>query len=271
MTDAESPPRFDTLGVRLTGTTSETAVGLIVRWARETRKRAVRVFAVDSVLKAHDSPLLLRLANERSDLLLTDGMPLVFLGRHAAHLPIERCYGPDIMLGVLDKGRAAGLRHYFYGGADKETLRRLRENLSRRFPGLQIVGGCVPPFRSVDIDAPFDEEDRAVAHDIAESRADVVWVGLGTPKQDLWLERFRDQVPAPVLIAVGAAFNFHAGTVRQAPRWMMRYGLEWLFRLCAEPRRLWRRYIIGNPRFIALVLRQWLTGRPVPLGAVFRP
>ena len=265
------PPRFDLLGVKLTGSTLDEIVDLMVRWAAGHERRTVRVFAVDPLLKAIDKPELKRLANERSDLVLTDGMPLVFIGRHAAHLPINRCYGPDVMLGVMDRGRAAGLRHYLYGGADERTLRLLRENLLARFPGLAIVGGRVPPMRAVGPDTPLDAEDEAALRDIADSGADVVWVGIGTPKQDFWIERVRDRLAAPVVVAVGAAFNFHAGTVRQAPRWMMRCGLEWLFRLCAEPRRLWRRYLIGNPRFILLVLRQWITRRPAPLGHVYPP
>ena len=241
-----------------------------MRWGRERAGRTVRVFAVDPLLQAWDSPTLRRLANERSDLVLTDGMPLVFLGRRVAGLPITRCYGPDVMLEVMDRGRAAGLRHYLYGGADEDTLERLRANLLARFPGLCIAGGRVPPMRAIRPGDPPDAEDEAACRDIEASGADVVWVGIGTPKQDYWIERVRDRLPAPVLVAVGAAFNFHAGTVRQAPRWMMRWGLEWLFRLCAEPRRLWRRYLLGNPRFVLLVLRQWITRRPAPLCEVRR-
>ena len=264
------PPRFNLLGVRLTGSTLDEVVGLIVRWAGERTPRTVRVFAVDPILKAVSEPALARLANDRSDLVLTDGMPLVFIGRHAAHLPIGRCYGPDVMLEVMDRGRATGVRHYLYGGTDEHTHELLRAKLLSRFPGLRIVGGRVPPMRAVALDSPWDDEDEATVRDIEASGADIVWVGIGTPKQDYWIERARSRLTAPVAIAVGAAFNFHAGTVRQAPRWMMRCGLEWLFRLCAEPRRLWRRYLLGNPRFIALVLRQWLTGRPAPLGEVYR-
>ena len=265
------PPRFDLLGVRLTGSTLDNVVDLMVRWAADRERRTVRVFAVDPLLKTIDHPELRRLANERSDLVLTDGMPLVFIGRHAAHLPITRCYGPDVMLGVMDRGRAAGVRHYLYGGADDHTMERLRANLLARFPGLLIAGSRVPPMRAIGPGDPIDAEDEAALADIAQSGADIVWVGIGTPKQDFWIERVRDRLAAPVVVAVGAAFNFHAGTVRQAPRWMMRAGLEWLFRLCAEPRRLWRRYIIGNPRFILLALRQWITRRPAPIGHVYPP
>ena len=257
--------RFNLLGIHLTGTTLADATAQIVSWAKEAEKRCIRVFAVDPILRAQDDPALARLANE-SDMVLTDGMPLVFVGRKFAHLPITRCYGPDTMLAVFDKGRAAGLRHYLYGGSDEETLSKLKANLLSKFPGAQIVGSRVPPFKPIVLDAPMDDDDRDILRDIEASHPDIVWIGLGTPKQDYWMARARPHLSAPVLIAVGAAFNFHAGTVRQAPKWMMHAGLEWLFRLLAEPRRLWRRYILGNPRFIFLVLRQWLTKRPAPLG-----
>lgn len=263
-----SPPRFDVLGIHLTGTTLPEAADTLISWARQPDiRRTVHVFAADSLLKAQNTPVLRETVN-RSDMILTDGMPLVFLGRRFAHLPISRCYGPDVMLHVLDKGRDAGLRHYLYGGTDENTLTRLRSRLETRFPGLRIVGSRVPPFRDIVPDAPFTPEDDALVDEINASGAGIVWVGLGTPKQDYWLARFRPRLKASVLIAVGAAFNFHAGTVRQAPPWMMRCGLEWLFRLAMEPRRLWRRYLIGNPRFIFLVLRQWITRRPAPLGSL---
>ena len=258
-------PRFRLLDASLTGCRRAEAVAEIVRMARAGERGYVCVFAVDSLLKCHDDPRLAAVARGAS-MALCDGMPLVFAGRRFARLPMDRCYGPDVMLDVLDRGRAAGLRHYFYGGADAETSRRLRENMAARFPGLRICGAEVPPFRPLT-----EAERREAAARIDASGADVVWIGLGTPKQDFWMAEMRPLLKAPVLVAVGAAFAFHAGTVRQAPRWMRRSGLEWLFRLCAEPRRLWRRYLLGNPRFLWLAARQWVTGRPARLGAVERP
>lgn len=257
--------RFNLLGIHLTGTTLADASKTLIQWAREKTRRFVLVFAVDPLLHAHDDPALRDLAN-RADMVLTDGMPLVFVGRKFARLPITRCYGPDVMLRVFDEGRAVGIRHFLYGGTDEKTLSRLKENLLAKFPGALIAGARVPSFRPLTIDTPLEEEDHEAIREIEASSADIVWVGLGTPKQDFWISRVRPHLSTPVIIAVGAAFNFHAGTVRQAPAWMMRSGLEWLFRLLAEPRRLWRRYIVGNPRFIFLTLRQWLTRRPAPLG-----
>ncbi len=255
-------PRFSVLDVLLTACRREQAEDSIVAAARNPSSRAYAcVFAVDSVLKCRDDPNLARIANE-ADWTLCDGMPLVLIGRRVARRDVSRCYGPDIMLGVLDKGRAAGLRHFFYGGTNEETVRLLRENLERRFPGLTVAGSIVPPFR------PLTEKEKAeTAAAIDAARPDVVWVGLGTPKQDYWTHEMRPLLKVPVIVNVGAAFNFHAGTVRQAPPWMRRNCLEWLYRLCVEPRRLWRRYLVGNPRFVALVLRQVLSGRPRRLGA----
>ena len=265
MNAASRFPRFRLLDAPLTGCRRADAVAEIVRMAREREPGYVCVFAVDSLLKCHDDPRLAAVARGAS-MVLCDGMPLVFAGRRFARLDMDRCYGPDVMLETLDRGREAGLRHYFYGGADEETSRLLREKMLARFPGLRVCGAEVPPFRPLTAD-----ERRETAARIDASGADVVWVGLGTPKQDFWIGDMRPLLKAPVLVAVGAAFAFHAGKVPQAPRWMMRAGLEWLYRLWAEPRRLWRRYLLGNPRFLWLALRQWITGRPAPLGSAEVP
>ena len=180
---------------------------------------------------------------DSGDLNLPDGMPLVWLGKRFG-LPItNRVYGPDLMSQTLDQGRSSGLRHYLYGTTE-ETLSQLQERLETRFPGAQIVGSEAPPFRpSTRI------EEQSLAARIRESQADVVWIGLGTPQQDELVHRLRPEVPA-VLIPVGAAFDFLAGNKSQAPKWMQQRGLEWLFRLCSEPKRLWRRYLIGNLVFV---------------------
>jgi N-acetylglucosaminyldiphosphoundecaprenol N-acetyl-beta-D-mannosaminyltransferase len=177
-------------------------------------------------------------------------MPLVWLLKSAGHGGAERVCGPDLMLRVIEDGCRRGYRHFLYGSRP-ETLRRLEANLVRRFPALRLVGSYSPPF------APFtaDEEERTRAM-INASGADIVWVGLGAPKQERWMAANRAFLEAPVLAGVGAAFDFHAGTVRQAPGVLQRSGLEWFFRLCTEPRRLWRRYLTTNPRFVAGVLLQ---------------
>lgn len=181
---------------------------------------------------------------DQGDLNLMDGTPLVWTARRLGfHHCTERVYGPDLMVDVLDRGRAHAVTHFLYGGTP-EGVGRLQERLLDRFPGLQIAGTMSPPFRDL---TPGEEEE--VERQIIESDADVVWVGLGTPAQDWFVHRFRDRLGRP-LIAVGAAFDFHAGLKRQAPRALQRAGLEWAFRLAMEPRRLWRRYVIGIPVFL---------------------
>lgn len=259
-----APPRFSLLDVHLSGVRLAQAVEAILGYAADGARHYVCIFAADSLLKCRDTPHLAAVANA-ADMTLCDGMPLVFVGRKFAKLDMDRCYGPDVMLRTIEAGCARGLRHFFYGGCDEATVLRLEANLRAKFPSIRIAGHHVPPFR----DLTGAERDAVVAA-IDASGADIVWVGIGTPRQDYWVSAYRPLLKAPVLVAVGAAFNFHAGTVPQAPRWMMRCGLEWLFRLIAEPRRLWRRYLVGNPRFVLLVLRQWITRRPAPLGEVLR-
>jgi len=244
----------------LSGVTLGRAVANVIAYARDGGKHYVCVFAVDSLLRCQDSPELRRV-QQAADMTLCDGMPLVFTGRKIARLGMDRCYGPDVMLRVIGEGRALGLKHFFYGGKDEETVLKLESNLRAKFPDVQIAGHNIPPYRPLS-----DDEKKAVVGQINASGADIVWVGTGTPKQDFWCAEFRPLLDAPVFVAVGAAFNFHAGTVAQAPRWMKRSGLEWLFRLCAEPRRLWRRYLVGNPRFLLLLLRQIITRKPRRLG-----
>ena len=186
----------------------------------------------------------------RSTMAVPDGMPLVWLGRRALlHGDVQRCYGPDLMLAICEAGLDSEWKHCLYG-ATTEVLEKLRQQFEARFPRIKIVESIAPPFR------PLTEAEQAdVVERINAALPDIVWVGLGTPKQDLWMGEFRDKLTAPVLIAVGAAFNFHAGRVAQAPHWMQRAGLEWLFRLYKEPRRLWKRYVLGNPRFLWLLAK----------------
>ena len=167
-----------------------------------------------------------------------------------------RVYGPTLMDEACARAARTGQRFYLYGGRNQGALVQLARILRLRHPGLQIVGGHAPPFRPLT-----SEEEDAVVADIARCRADVVWVGIGVPKQEKWMARMRPRLSAPVLVGVGAAFDFHAGLIPQAPDWMQRTGLEWLFRLVQEPRRLWRRYLRYNPRFVAGFARQYVRHR----------
>jgi N-acetylglucosaminyldiphosphoundecaprenol N-acetyl-beta-D-mannosaminyltransferase len=186
-----------------------------------------------------------------------DGMPLVWLSRRRAPTgaEIERVYGPDLMLAAFARSESAGWRHFLYGSTP-ETLVCLEANLHERFPRARVVGSYSPPFRSLDAG-----EEAAVEAEIAAARPDIVWVGLSTPKQERWMADHVARLHVPVLVGVGAAFDFHAGLKRQAPRWAQRAGLEWLFRLATEPRRLAGRYLRNNPRFVWMLVRQAVRDR----------
>jgi N-acetylglucosaminyldiphosphoundecaprenol N-acetyl-beta-D-mannosaminyltransferase len=245
--------RFPVLNTRISAITLYDAVRLIDSWIAQREKRYINVCTTHTVLECYDSPLLADVINN-AGLATPDGMPLVWLGKLYKQT-IGRVYGPDLMLALCEQGQQVPYRHFFYGGAPG-VPDALANSLRSRFPGLQVAGAYSPPFRSLT-----EAEERDVATTINTSDPDIVWVGLGTPKQDYWVARFRPLLSAPVLIAVGAAFDFHSGRVRQAPRWMQRSGLEWLFRLSQDPRRLWKRYVLGNPRFVYLVLKQFITGQ----------
>ncbi len=185
-----------------------------------------------------------------------DGQPLVWALRALGHRQASRVYGPELMLRYCERAAQTGARMFLYGGRNQGALVQLVLNLRRRHPGVRIVGGYSPPYRPLT-----DEERHAVATEINRSRADVVWVGTGQPKQERWMEEMRELLDAPILAGVGAAFDFHAGLVPQAPSWMQAAGLEWAFRLAQEPTRLWKRYARYNPLFIAGFARQLLAHR----------
>jgi N-acetylglucosaminyldiphosphoundecaprenol N-acetyl-beta-D-mannosaminyltransferase len=189
-------------------------------------------------------------------LVVPDGQPLVWALHALGHRGATRIYGPDLMAHHCARAAQAGTPIYLYGGRTPQALELLRERLCERFAGLEIVGGYSPPFTPL---TPAEEE--RVIESIDSSGADVVWVGIGQPKQELWMARMRPRLQAPLLVGVGAAFDFHAGLVPQAPAWMQRNGLEWTYRLAHEPRRLWRRYARHNPRFVAAFARQYASQR----------
>lgn len=189
----------------------------------------------------------------RGDLNVPDGTPLVWIGRRLGFALEAPVSGSELLAATVEQTSDGGVAHYLYGSTP-EVVRRLEEELRRRFPAASVVGCESPPFRPLDAREESDLVDR-----IRGSRARIVWVGLGTPQQDLFVERMREQLDV-VLVPVGAAFDFVAGTKRRAPVWMRRRGLEWLHRLLTEPRRLWRRYLIGNAIFLACALRSRIPG-----------
>jgi N-acetylglucosaminyldiphosphoundecaprenol N-acetyl-beta-D-mannosaminyltransferase len=213
------------------------------------------VAAVHTVMASREDPEL-HAAVLGASFTVPDGQPLVWALRALGHDLGDRVYGPELMDRACARAAGTGQRMYLYGGRNPGALAQLARALRLRHPGLKIVGGYAPPFRTLT-----DAEEEAIAHDIDRSGADVVWVGIGVPKQEKWMARMRPRLEAPVLVGVGAAFDFHAGLVPQAPATLQRYGLEWLFRMLQEPRRLWRRYARYNPRFVICFARQYLRQR----------
>jgi N-acetylglucosaminyldiphosphoundecaprenol N-acetyl-beta-D-mannosaminyltransferase len=245
------PTRVDILGVGVSAIDPGEALRQIGGWLDRRESHYVCVNTVHSLLCAQDDPSLLDVYREAA-MVTPDGMPLVWLSRRRGRPEVRRVYGPDLMLACCDVFRERGARHYFYGGAEG-VPELLTERLTERFPGLQVAGGYSPPFRPLS-----KAEDAEIVERINAARPDFVWVGLGAPKQDHWMAEHVGRLTAPVLLGVGAAFDFHAGLKKQAPAWMQERGLEWLFRLLSEPRRLAGRYVAGNSRFVALVLAEEL-------------
>lgn len=242
-------PRVDVLGVHVSAISRPQAVEEIGRWITDGERHYVCVTGVHGVMESQRDDAL-RAIHNASGLTTPDGMPLVWCSRAAGVETVTRVYGPDLMLDVLEAGLAPGWRHYFYGGADG-VPERLVERLRERFPDLVVAGSHSPPFRPLT-----EEESATIVADINASGADIVWVGLSTPKQERWMAAHRPALQPAALLGVGAAFDFHAGLLRQAPPLVQRVGMEWAFRLVMEPRRLWRRYFRNNPAFVARIVRR---------------
>ncbi len=211
--------------------------------------------AVHLVMRAREDPAVRR-AVLAATLVVPDGQPLVWALHALGHDTATRVYGPELMARHCARAAQTGTPIYLYGGRSEAVLVALTVNLRTRFPGLQVAGAHSPPFRALTA-----AEDERAARRIDESGAQVVWVGIGQPRQELWMARMRPCLGAPMLVAVGAAFDFHAGLVAQAPSWMGSSGLEWTYRLAREPRRLWRRYARYNPRFVAAFAREYAAAR----------
>jgi N-acetylglucosaminyldiphosphoundecaprenol N-acetyl-beta-D-mannosaminyltransferase len=235
--------RVNILGVGVSAVNMDQALDRIDGWIKSRERGYVCVCPVHSIMECRRSPEVRSIFNS-AGMVTPDGMPVVWVARAMGHRQVDRVYGPDLMLAELGVSASRGHRHFFYGGGPG-VAQKLAETMGRRFPGLDVAGHHEPPFAGLD--ELCTPESAAL---INSAKADVVWVGMSSPKQDRWMARMRPQLDAPVLIAVGAAFDFLSGTVRQAPRWMQRSGLEWGFRLATDPRRLWRRYLVDNPWFV---------------------
>ena len=246
--------RIDVLGVMVDAITMADALAVIAAWIDARDQHYVCVTGVHGIMESRRDAGLRGIHNA-AGLVTPDGMPLVWLGRANGSPQMERVYGPDLILTLCEQSLGTGYRHYFYGGAPG-VPERLVGRLRQRYPTLAVAGAYSPPFRVLGAD-----EDAAIVDAINAAEPDIVWVGMSTPKQERWMHAHVGRVRAPVMIGVGAAFDFHAGLKRQAPRWMQRSGLEWSFRLAMEPRRLWRRYLVNNPWFVWEITRQSMNRR----------
>jgi N-acetylglucosaminyldiphosphoundecaprenol N-acetyl-beta-D-mannosaminyltransferase len=255
-------PRVDILGVGVSAVSMQMALDRIDRWIARREPNFVCVASTHSVNEFHDDPRL-REISRRAGMITPDGMPLVWISRLRGFRHVERVYGPDLMAAVCARSMDRGYRHFLYGGRSAEVVERLRDNLTRRFRGLNVVGAYAPPLRPLTA-----REDDEVVDLINRAAPDIVWVGTGAPRQEFFMGSHVGRLCAPVMIGVGAAFDFHSGMKRQAPRWMMRCGLEWLFRMGQEPRRLGPRYLVNNPKFLLRTIKQ-LVGE-AGFGAVTR-
>ncbi len=250
--------RTNVLGVGISPINMGMALDHLQQWITHQERHYVSVCTVHTIMECRRDERLRQIVNA-AGMTTPDGMPLVWLSRLAGHSHVSRVYGPDLLLAEMAASVKAGHSHFFYGG-QMGVADRLAETMRRRFPGVRIVGTLSPPVGTAE---QLCTEEAAAA--INEAGPDIVWVGVSSPKQEFWMQGMRPRLSAPVLIGVGAAFDFHTGSVRQAPRWMQRSGLEWLFRLIQEPQRLWRRYLIDNPWFLFEVARQQAGLKRYPL------
>ena len=232
----------DILNIPVANLDYDGVVDQIIRWGQARENRYVGVCNVHSIT-ASTWDQKLKHALTGSDMNTADGMPLVWMQKLLGHKKASRVYGPTLMLKTLEKAVPKGLRMAFYGG-HPQRLSVFLNNLMLKFPGIEIVETISPPFRPLS-----EKEDAHYIQLLNEAKPDIIWVGIGCPKQEIWMMEHSPKVPG-VMIGVGAAFDFHAGAVMQAPSFVQKIGMEWFFRFCCEPRRLFKRYLTTNPVFI---------------------
>lgn len=251
-TDTPARTALPVLGARIDALTWDAAVGHLVEWGGQRSSRYVCICNVHSVVTASQDPGFMKVVNE-ADLATPDGMPVAWMLRRLGRPGQQRINGPDLMLRYLREAERLGQVVSFYGSTER-TLALLHERLRAQFPRLRIGASISPPFRALTA-----EEEQGFADQINDAGTAVLFVGLGCPKQERWMAAQRGRIQA-VMVGVGAAFDYHAGTIQRAPLWMQRNGLEWLHRLASEPRRLWKRYLLTNGTFIVRACQQLFSG-----------
>jgi N-acetylglucosaminyldiphosphoundecaprenol N-acetyl-beta-D-mannosaminyltransferase len=243
--DQPKPPRANVLGIGISAINMEDAIRLSDSLIQRGGKGYICVTGVHGVVEAQSDPAFRRILN-RSFMSTPDGMPMVWVGRFQGLNRMRRVYGPDYMIDLCRFSVSRGYRHFLYGGRNG-VVEQLANELTKRFPGLKIVGTYTPPFRPLN-----SNEESDLAALVSETKPDVFWVGLSTPKQERFMDKYLEKLDVKLMVGVGAAFDIHTGTIKDAPLWMKIPGLQWLHRLAREPRRLWKRYLINNPKFICL-------------------
>lgn len=235
-------------GIGFCATTMEQLVDAVFSLPTEPLSATVNLVGVPGIVSAKENRKVAE-TYASSTMTIIDGMPIVTIARKKG-LICDRCAAPDIMPHIFEKGVTQGKTHYFFGGKNDDVLKKLRENLERDYPGIQIIGMYSPPFRPLS-----KEEDRQVCDEINTLHPDFLWVGIGAPKQEMWMKEHQEKIRGTVMLGVGAGFNFFAGMLDKAPEWMEKASLEWLFRLTREPKRLWKRYIIGGFKWMHYRIR----------------
>jgi N-acetylglucosaminyldiphosphoundecaprenol N-acetyl-beta-D-mannosaminyltransferase len=231
------------LGIGISAVNMETATLQIMDWIRYQAREMVSVAAVHSIVDAQREAQS-KLAMQNSGICVPDGMPLVWMLKLSGIKNVSRVFGPDLMLSVCDRMSAKNMSAYYYGGA-QGVAEELALKMEETYSGIRTAGTYSPPYRELT-----ELEENQIVEKINSTGADIIWVGLGSPKQEKWMYKFRNQLTAPVLIGVGAAFDYNTGRIQRAPSWIQNSGLEWLFRLLQEPGRLWKRYMRNNPLFL---------------------
>jgi N-acetylglucosaminyldiphosphoundecaprenol N-acetyl-beta-D-mannosaminyltransferase len=239
------------LGVKVNALNMETTLGLFSKWIRTGEPHYVCCVPAHSIMSCVDQPELRSVFNS-SGMCTPDGMAVVWLLKAKGFSKVERVYGPDLILAACEAGLEPAWKHYFYGGIPG-TGKKLADFMQQKYPGIKITGWESPPFRELS-----GEEKLALKERIQQAQPDVLWVAMGSPRQEWWMSEWVNELRVPVLVGVGAAFDFLTGQKRQAPKWIQKTGLEWLFRLFNEPKRLWKRYAVNYPRFVVLLFLEWL-------------
>ncbi|HEX5283627.1 MAG TPA: WecB/TagA/CpsF family glycosyltransferase [Bryocella sp.] len=257
-------PHVNVLGIEVSAINMDDAIDLAVRWIATGRSGYICMSGVHGVSEAQSSVHLRKILNA-AVMNAPDGMPMSWIGWLRGHTHMDRVYGPDFMTNLCRVSISRGYRHYLYGG-QPGVAQALKNALEERFEGLQIVGTFSPPFRPL---TPGEED--AFLADVWQAKPDILWVGLSTPKQECFMAEYVERLGVPLLVGVGAAFDFHVGRIHDAPRWIKRTGFQWLHRLLQEPRRLWKRYLLNNPVFLWRISLQLLKLRSYEDSIVSTP